>query len=194
MNDDERPQRGSAAPIEDAELTAKLAGPQGGWDSEAEGEQLCERLLQEQPGLQEQELWRALAGSRLKGRSGGQSPIGAECGWPEHQKLRERIRVLIGRLPAGSLEDFWGLVAFSETFSSRVRFVGDLVVYLFAEREKGPEPDYPDAERHVAFLVRKLMWELEFVDRIAHEQPLSTLEGQYCQWLWDRILDGEVLL
>jgi hypothetical protein len=194
MNDDERPQRGFAAPIDDAELKVKLAGPHPGWDTEAEAEELCERMLQEQPGLEEQQLWRELAASRLKGRSGGQSPIGAECGWPEHQKLRERVRVLIGRLPIGSLEDFWGLVAFTETFSSRVRFVCDLVVYLFAEREKGPEPDCPDAERYLDFFVQKLMWELEVVDRIAHEQPLSALEGEYCQWLWDRILDGEVLV
>jgi hypothetical protein len=194
MDEDERPGTGSAAWISDGEAMEELAEPQRGWDSEARAEELCERMLQEQPGLQEQQLWRALAASRLGGRPGGQSPIGAECGWPEHQKLCERVRVLIGRLPVGSLEDFWGLVALTETFSSRVRFVCDLVVYLFAEREKGSEPDCPDAQRYVAFFVQKLMWELEVVDRIAQEQPLSALEGEYCQWLWDRILDGEVLL
>lgn len=172
----------------------ELAEAQRGWDSEAGAEELCEQILDEQPGLQERELWRALAAYRLSGRPGGERSIGAELASVHRQELCERVRVLIGRLPLDSLQEFSGLVAFTETFSSRVQFVCDLVVYLFAEREKGLEPEAPEGRRYVAFFVQKLMWELDVVNRIAVEQPLSALEGEYCDWLTDRILDGEVLL
>jgi hypothetical protein len=194
MNDDERPGTGSAAWNSHEQALDELAETPRGWDSDDRVEELCEQILQEQPGLQERELWRALAAYRLRGRPGVERSIGAELASANRQKLCERVRLLIGRLPVDSLQDFSGLVAFTETFSSRVQFVCDLVVYLFAEREKGPEPDGPEAQRYVAFFVQKLMWELDVVNRIAQEQPLSALEGEYCDWLTDRILDGEVLL
>ena len=68
------------------------------------------------------------------------------------------------------------------------------MVYLFAEREKGLESEGTEGRRYVEFFVKKLMWELDVVSRIAQEQPLSALEGEYLDWLMDRILDGEVLL
>lgn len=172
----------------------ELAETRRGWDSDDRAEELCEQILDEQPGLEERELWRALAAYRLSGRPGGERSIGAELASANREKLCERVRLLIGRLPVDSLQDFSGLVAFTETFVSRVQFVCDLVVYLFAEREKGLEPDGPEAQRYVEFFVQKLTWELDVVNRIAAEQPLSALEGEYCDWLADRILDGEVLL
>ena len=193
MDGDERPATGSAAWISHEQAMDEPAEARG-WDSEARTEELCVRLLQEQPGLEERELWRALATYRLRGRPGGERSIGAELASADRQKLSERVRLLIGRLPVDSLQEFSGLVAFTETFSSRVQFVCDLVVYLFAEREKGPEPEGTEGQRYVAFFVQKLMWELGVVNRIAEEQPLSALEGEYCDWLTDRILDGEVLL
>ena len=194
MNDDERPGTGSAAGISEAEAPEEPARARRGWDSEAQAEELCEQILDEQPGLQERELWRALAAYRLSGRPGGERSIGAELASADREKLCERVRLLIGRLPVDSLQEFSGLVAFTETFISRVQFVCDLVVYLFAEREKGLEPEDTEGQRYVAFFVQKLMWELDVVNRIAEEQPLSALEGEYCDWLTDRILDGEVLL
>ena len=164
------------------------------WDSEARTEELCEQILDEQPGLQERELWRALAAYRLSGRPRGERLICAQLSSADRQKLCERVRLLIGRLPAESLQDFSGLVAFTETFLSRVQFVCDLVIYLFAEREKGLHPEGTEGRRYIQFFVQKLMWELDIVSRIAEEQPLSALEGEYCDWLTDRILDGEVLL
>ena len=194
MDEDERPGTGSAAWISDGEAMEELAEPQRGWDSEARAEELCEQILQEQPVLKERELWRALAAYRLSGRPRGERLICAQLSSADRQKLCERVRLLIGRLPAQSLQDFSGLVAFTETFLSRVQFVCDLVVYLFAEREKGLEPEGTEGRRYVAFFVQKLMWELDVVSRIAEEQPLSALEGEYFDWLADRILDGEVLL
>jgi len=194
MHDDERPGRGSAAGVSEGEATDGLARPQRGWDSEAGAEELCEQILQEQPALNERELWRALAAYRLSGRARGERLICAQLASAHRQKLCERVRLLIGKLPAQSLQEFSGLVAFTETFVSRVQFVCDLVVYLFAEREKGLEPEGTEGRRYVEFFVQKLMWELDVVSRIAEEQPLSALEGEYLDWLTDRILDGEVLL
>jgi len=194
MHEDERPGIEPAARISHGEAMEELAELRRGWDSEAEAEQLCQQILQEQPGLQERDLWRALAAYRLSGRPRGTSLIGAQLSSEHAQKLCERVRLLIGRLPEESLEDFSGLVAFTQTFLSRLQFVCNLVVYLFAEREKGLEPEGTEGRRYVEFFVQKLMWELDVVSRIAEEQPLSALEGEYLDWLMDRILDGEVLI
>jgi len=172
----------------------ELAEARRGWDSEARAKELCEQILDEQPGLDERELWRALAAYRLSGRPRGERLVCAQLASAHRQKLCERVRFLIGKLPAESLQEFSGLVAFTETFLSRVQFVCDLVVYLFAEREKGLEPEGSEGRRYVEFFVQKLMWELDVVSRIAEQQPLSALEGEYLDWLTDRILDGEVLL
>lgn len=194
MDEDERSGTGSAAWISDAEAMEEFTEPPRGWDSEARAEELCQQILEGQPGLQERELWRALAAYRQTGRPSGQRLICAQLSSADRQKLCERVRLLIGRLPAESLQDFSGLVAFTETFLSRVQFVCDLVVYLFAEREKGLEPEGTEGRRYIEFFVQKLMWELDVVSRIAQEQPLSALQGEYLDWLMDRILDGEVLL
>ena len=194
MDKDERPGMGSAAGISHGEAMEELAELRRGWDSEARAEELCEQILQEQPALKERELWRALVAYRLSGRPRGERLICAQLSSADRQKLCERVRLLIGRLPAESLQEFSGLVAFTETFLSRVQFVCDLVVYLFAEREKGLESEGTEGRRYIQFFVQKLMWELDVVSRIAEEHPLSALEGEYLDWLMDRILDGEVLL
>ena len=194
MNHDERPGTESAAWIADEQGMDELAEARREWNSEAEAEELCEQILQEQPELGERQLWRALAAYRHSGRPRGAKLICAQFSSTERRKLSERVRLLIGRLPTDSLQEFSGLVAFTETFLSRLEFVCDLVVYLFAEREKGLERDGTEGRRYVEFFVQKLMWELDVVSRIGSEQPLSALEGEYLDWLMDRILDGEVLL
>ena len=194
MHEDERPGRGSAAWISPGEATEELAEPRRGWDSEARAEELCQQILDEQPGLSERELWRALAAYRRTGGALSPRLLSAEFVASDRQKLCKRVRLLIGRLPVDSLQEFSGLVAFTETFACRVQFVCDLVVYLFAEREKGLHPEGTEGRRYVEFFVQKLMWELDLVSRIAEEQPLSALEGEYLDWLVDRVLDGEVLL
>jgi len=165
-----------------------------GWDTGAAAEQSREQILRTQPGLSERELWRALAASRLPGCADPHTPVGVELASADRGKLAQRIRFLIGRLSAESLQDFRGLVAFTQTFVSRVQFVCDLVVYLFAEREKGIGSEMTEGRRYVEFFVQKLMWELDVVLRIAERHPLSALEPEYLDWLVDRILDGEVLL
>lgn len=172
----------------------ELAEPRQGWAGEAGAEELCEQILQEQPGLNERELWQALAAYRQSGRPRGERVVCTQLASAHRQELCRRVRFLIGRLPPHSLQEFSGLVAFTETFAARVQFVCDLVVYLFAEREKGLEAQGTEGRRYIEFFVRKLMWELDVVSRIGEQQPLSALEGEYLDWLTDRILDGEVLL
>jgi len=165
-----------------------------GGEGEAEAEEVCEQILAQRPGLEERELWRALASYRRTGLPDSPTLAGVQLASADRGKLAQRIRLLIGRLPQESLKDFSGLVAFTETFLSRVQFVCDLVVYLFAEREKGPRAEGTEGRRYVRFFVEKLMWELDTARRIAEKHPLSALEPEYLDWLVDRILDGEVLL
>jgi hypothetical protein len=194
MHDDQRPETKSATWIADEQAMDELAEPRRAWNSEAEAEELCEQILQEHPELEERQLWRALAAYRQSGRPRGATPICPQLSSADRRKLSERVRLLVGRLPVDSLREFSGLVAFTETFLTRLEFICDLVVYLFAEREKGPQPDGTEGRCYVEFFVQKLMWELDVVSRIGSELPLSALEAEYLDWLMDRILDGEVLL
>jgi hypothetical protein len=201
MHDDEGPRIAQAAGIAGREAVDEIDEPREGdsavwrlWDSAAQGEEICAELLEQQPGLSEGELWRALAAYRRTGRVGSQRLPSAQLGSCNREKLRDRIRLLIGRLPAESLDEFAALVAFTETFLSRAQFVCELVVYLFAEREKGLEREGTEGRVYVEFFVQKLMWELDVVRRIAEEQPLTELNAEYLDWLTDRILDGEVLI
>jgi hypothetical protein len=197
MNDEGR-LGGPAVRIEDREAVQEFDEGHpfgcGRWDTAAAAGEVCGQILRSDPGLSERDLWRALAAYRSTGSTGCPPPVGVGLASADRQKLAQRVRLLIGRLPQESLRDFSGLVAFTETFLSRVEFVCDLVVYLFAEREKGTEPEGIGGRRYVEFFVQKLMWELEVATRIGEKQPLSALEPEYLDWLVDRILDGEVLL
>jgi len=187
------PERGTMGPPSEPWWGEDLF-QRAGWDSEAAAEQLCEQILRDQPGLGQRELWRALAAYRRTGSARSGVLAGVDLSSTDRPKLAERIRLLIGRLPAESLEEFSGLVAFTETFLSRVQFVCDLVVYLFAEREKGLRPEGTPGGLYVRFFVQKLMWELDLVSRLGEQRSLCALPGEYLDWLVDRILDGEVLL
>lgn len=201
MHDDEGPRIGRAAGIAARQAAEEIDEPERGesfpwrgWDSAAAAEEICEQILQRRPGLPERELWRALAAHRRPGAVATEAVAGAELASADREKLSERVRLLIGRLPVESLQEFSGLVAFTQTFLGRVEFVCDLVVYLFAEREKGLEPEGTEGRLYLRFFAQKLMWELDVVSRIAERNPLSALAAEYLDWLTDRILDGEVLL
>ena len=112
--------------------------------------------------ISERELWRIFALYQADGTLSGAALLSAEefarCG---DEKLRKRILELIGRLPRESLEDLAGLVAFTSTFAARVQFLCDLLVYLFAEREKGSGGQHSDGRLYTEFFAGKLMWELD---------------------------------
>ena len=144
-------------------------------------------------GMSERDLWQSMALYLQKGvvKEQGSYPPGISDWYGE--KLRKRIITLIGKLPSESLEEFRGLVAFTASFLTRVEFVCDLIVYLFAEREKGWEREETDKSEYIQFFTEKLMWELEVITRVAEGTPLESVNGEYVDWLMDRILDGEVM-
>jgi hypothetical protein len=149
----------------------------------------CDRL-----GLSERDLWQRMALYVKKGvtRETGSDPL--ELGDGPGQRVRKRILTLIGRLPYESLDEFRGLIAFTNSFLKRAAFVCDLVVYLFAEREKGLMDNQEiDTRVYTDFFAGKFFWELEKIRQIGEQTSLEELGEQYVDWLADRILDGEVL-
>jgi hypothetical protein len=177
-----------------AERTEKLLRQllDGGSHEDHYGEVLehCRR-----EGMSQRRLWHALAISRLTNSVSCPELVWERLIGCDGERLRRRILGLIDELPAASLEEFRGLVAFTATFLSRTEFVCDLIVFLFAERERGAVRQPPDGGRYTEFFVQKLMWELDVVLQLMAERPaLSQLNEGYVDWLADRILDGEVLI
>jgi len=150
----------------------------------------CDRF-----GVSERDLWQRMALYLQKGVVTEKVFFDArelsEC---YGQKLRRRILALIGKLPQESLEEFRGLMTFTASFLQRVEFLCDLVVYLFAEREKGTEREDSDKGIYIQFFAEKLMWELDVIGQVAEGTALQEVNGKYWQWLEDRIIDGEVLI
>jgi hypothetical protein len=165
-------------------------------DGEAVIEEEYGRILADchRCGMSERELWQKLSLYRKEGVVSGKGTYPLELDGACDEKLRQRILTLIGKLPHESLDEFRGLVALTANFLKRVEFVCDLVVYLFAEREKGMEREEADRRVYTEFFVQKLMWELEMIRELGDANALEKLNGEYVGWLSDRILDGEVLI
>jgi hypothetical protein len=165
-------------------------------DGEAVIEEEYGRILADchRCGMSERELWQKLSLYRKEGVVSEKGTYPLELDGACDEKLRQRILTLIGKLPHESLDEFRGLVALTANFLKRVEFVCDLVVYLFAEREKGMEREETDRRVYTEFFVQKLMWELEMIRELGDANALEKLNGEYVGWLSDRILDGEVLI
>lgn len=165
-------------------------------DGEAVIEEEYGRILADchRCGMSERELWQKLSLYRKEGVLSEKGTYPLELDGACDEKLRQRILTLIGKLPHESLDEFRGLVALTANFLKRVEFVCDLVVYLFAEREKGMEREEADRRVYTEFFVQKLMWELEMIRELGDANALEKLNGEYVGWLSDRILDGEVLI
>lgn len=156
-----------------------------------------ERILSDchRCGMSERDLWQTIALYCKTGvvREKGTYPLELDDDG-QGEKLRKRILTLIGKLPHESLDEFRGLAAFTASFLKRAEFVCDLLVYLFAEREKGLEREETDKGIYTQFFVEKLMWELEMIRQIGDSKSLNELNGEYVGWLSERIIDGEVLI
>jgi len=164
------------------------------WDHPDDAQQLCEQILLQHPGLEERQLWRELAAHRSPAVLSWNSCPSVPMFLAYPPKLRDRVRLLIGRLPEESLRDFDALVTLTQTFLARMEAICDLLVYLYAEREKGSVSEGTPASLYVDFFAQKLNWELEELQHISQRHSLSEIPGQYVDWLTDRILDGEVLI
>jgi hypothetical protein len=149
----------------------------------------CDRLE-----LSERELWQKMALYLRKGVSREQASARLELDDSGGQRMRKRILTLIGRLPYESLEEFRGLIAFTNSCLQRAAYLCDLLVYLFAEREKGLMDNQEiDTQLYTDFFVDKLLWELEKIRQFGEQTSFKELDEHYVDWLTDRILDGEVL-
>jgi hypothetical protein len=164
------------------------------WDHPDDAQEVCERILLRHPDIEERQLWRELAAFRRPAVVPWDSAPSVPMFLAEPRKLRDRVRLLIGRLPEESLRDFYGLVTLTQTFLARMEAVCDLLVYLYAEREKGTVSEGTPASLYVDFFAQKLNWELEELQHISQCHSLAEIPGRYVDWLTDRILDGEILI
>jgi len=145
--------------------------------------------------VSESKVWRELCLFREAGPAGnlfGKEPL---CVFDyADEKLRERILALINKLPVGTLSDFRELTIFTDNFRDRVKFLSDLVLSLFLEREKGSGGESADSARYTGFFVQKMFTELDFIHEIAGLLALERVNTEYESRLCDKFLDEEVLL
>jgi hypothetical protein len=147
-------------------------------------------------GLNRWQLWEGLAVWDYPAQSlttlGGGLPVGEA----EQERMRRRILGLIGRLPQGSKEEFIGLVRLMNCVQQRVEFLCEMMVYLFAEREKGREEGGGEVEgkRYTEYFCDKLMWDLSKIQDLGGLHSLAVVEQEYRDWLVDLLMSGEVLV
>lgn len=144
-------------------------------------------------GLTLWQLWEGLAVWRDPTRSLTRLGGGIPMGDVERERMRRRILGLIGRLPKGSKKEFAALVRLMNCVRQRVEFLCEMMVYLFAEREKGREEEEVEANRYTEFFCNKLMWELAKIQDLGQLRSLATVEQEYRDWLADLLMSGEVL-
>jgi hypothetical protein len=108
--------------------------------------------------------------------------------------MRRGIVGLIGRLPQGSKEEFAAWVRLMGCVQQRVEFLCEMMVYLFAERQKGEEEEELEANRYTEFFCDKLMWDLTKIHDLSKLHSLAVVEREYRDWLVGLLMSGEVLV
>ena len=145
--------------------------------------------------IEERTIWRKLALFR-------------EIGSPEHlfekepyhyfdlidEQVRERILVLIKKLPKETFSDFRELITFTDRFLERLQFLCDALLHLFLEREKGAYRESWDMSLYTDFFEQKIFREFEMIHEITDLYPFKSLNDKYESWLCDKVLDEEVLI
>jgi len=145
--------------------------------------------------VSESKIWRELCLFRGEGPAGisfGKEPL---CVFDYADgKLRERILTLINKLPVGTLSDFRELTILTDNFRDRVKFLSDLVLGLFLDREKGSEGETADTARYTAFFVQKIFTELDFILETAGLLAIERVNTEYENRLCDKFMDEEALI
>ena len=145
--------------------------------------------------VSESKIWRKLCLFREAGPAGilfGKEPL---CVFDYTDgKLRERILALINKLPVGTLSDFRELTILTDNFRDRVKFLSDLVLGLFLDREKGSGGESADTARYTAFFVQKMFTELDFIQETADLLAIDRVNTEYENRLCDRFMDEEMLV
>ena len=145
--------------------------------------------------VSESKIWRELCLFRKDGPAGvlfGKEPL---CVFDyADEKLRERILALINKLPVRTLSDFSELTILTDNFRDRVKFLSDLVLGLFLDRENGSGREPADTARYTAFFVQKMFTELDFIRETAGLLAIERVNTEYEDRLCDRFMDEEMLI
>lgn len=145
--------------------------------------------------VSESKIWRELCLFREAGSAGLSFSKEPLCVFDYADgKLRERILALINKLPVGTLSDFRELTIFTDNFRDRVKFLSDLVLGLFLDREKGSGGESADTARYTDFFVQKMFRELDFIHEIAGLLAIERVNTEYENRLCDKFMDEEVLI
>ena len=110
------------------------------------------------------------------------------------KKMRERIILLIDKLPKNTQADFRNLLDFTDLFQDRMMFLSDLLLYLFLEREKGSFKSSEDTLKYLDFFHQKLFREFEFIQEIIQIGSLKSFTLEYTGWIADKFMDMEALV
>ncbi|MBA7548085.1 hypothetical protein ES705_40531 [subsurface metagenome] len=110
------------------------------------------------------------------------------------EQVRERILVLIKKLPKETLSDFRELITFTDRFLERLQFLCDSLLHLFLEREKGAYRESWDMSVYTDFFDHKMFREFEMIHDITDRYLFRSLNDKYESWLCDKLLDEEVLI
>jgi len=110
------------------------------------------------------------------------------------EQIREQILVLIKKLPLETIKDFREIVSFTERFLDRVRFLCDALLHFFLEKEKGAYRETWDMSLYTDFFEHKMFRELDFIHEIINMHSFQNMNDKYGTWLWEKVLDEEVLI
>lgn len=110
------------------------------------------------------------------------------------KKMRERIILLIDKLPKDTQADFRNLLDFTDLFQDRMMFLSDLLLYLFLEREKGSFKSSEDTLKYLDFFHQKLFREFEFIQETIQLGSLKSFTLEYTGWIADKFMDMEALV
>ena len=110
------------------------------------------------------------------------------------EQIREQILILIKKLPLKTIKDFRELVSFTERFLDRVKFLCDALLHFFLEKEKGAYRETWDMSLYTDFFEHKMFRELDFIHGLINMYSFHEVNKKYGAWLWDKVLDEEVLI
>jgi hypothetical protein len=111
------------------------------------------------------------------------------------RRLREAIVRLTVQLSRDTFDDFAALLNLLERFIERIRFLSDLVVHVFLERERGNSGSEPDAESYLCWYTNKLFREVDVIAQAAKEEEfLDAISARYWDWASEKLLDEEAII
>jgi hypothetical protein len=161
-----------------------------------QGEDVRKNLLNVYSGhyYGERIIWYDLALFREVG------PIGILAGATVHtlfnqkeERMRARVFSLIRKLPYASLSDFRDFVLLTARLIERISYICTMATIQFLEREKGVTRESSDIRVYTDYFTSKLFWETEVLYELRHEKSMNDFYTKYDEWLYDKLLNPEVV-